>query len=249
MGLHTPNNTMKSARLALTALGLISALTLSHAQSEVSSTSTATLPHQLLHLNASDQTDVQQDWLVMTLAVQKEGPQASGIQKQLNAIVAAALAMATPSIKPGLLELSTGRMSVSPRYGRDGKINAWQGSAQVVLQGSDAEQITLLASKLQDLTVSQINWKLSPEQRNEAEMRIQAQAVERFKIKARALTQQFGFAHYTLKEVRVSGQETGEGVMPRMAMVQMDDSAASPVPTLPGKSRVVVNITGSIQMR
>lgn len=238
---------MKSARLALTALGLISALTLSHAQSEVSNTSN--LSQQLLHLSASEQTEVQQDWLVMTLGVQKEGPQASGIQKQLNTMVAAALAVASPSIKPGLLELSTGSMNVSPRYGREGKINGWQGSAQVVLQGRDAEQITLLASKLQDLTVSQINWKLSAEQRNEAEMRIQTQAVERFKIKARALTQQFGFANYTLKEVSVSGQETGEGVMPRMAMVQMDDSAASPVPTLPGKSRVVVNITGSIQMR
>lgn len=240
---------MKSARLALTALGLVSALTLSYAQSEAPGASNATLPHQVLHLSASAQTEVQQDWVIMTLAVQKEGPQAPGVQKQLNAVIAAALAVAAPSMKPGLLEQSTGSMNVSPRYGRDGKIIAWLGSAQVVLQGKDAEQIASLASKLQDLTVSQIDWKLSDEQRKEAEMRIQAQAVERFKNKARSLTQQFGFADYTLKEVRVGGQENGESVMPRMAMVQMDVPSASPVPTQPGKSRVVVNITGSIQMR
>lgn len=240
---------MKSVRLALTALGLVSALTLSHAQSEVSGTSHANVPHQMLHLSASAQTEVQQDWLVMTLAVQKEGLQAPGVQKQLNAVVAAALAVAAPSIKSGVLELSTGSMNVSPRYGRDGKITAWQGVAQVVLQGKDAEQITSLASKLQDLTVSQIDWKLSAEQRKEAETRMQAEAVAGFKNKARTLTQQFGFADYTLKEVRVGGQETNEGVMQRMAMVQMDAPSTSPVPTLPGKSRVVVNMTGSIQLR
>jgi len=64
-----------------------------------------------------------------------------------------------------------------------------------------------------------------------------------------ALTQQFGFSAYTLREVRVNAQEASEGsVMPRMAMVQMDEAPAA-VPTMAGKSRVVVNLTGSIAMR
>ncbi len=204
---------------------------------------------QVLHLSASAQTDVAQDWLVITLAVQKEGLQAPAVQKQLNAALAAALAVAKPQAKPGSLDVSTGEMNVSPRYGRDGKVNGWVGSAQLVLQGRDAEQITTLSTRVQDLTVAHIDWRLSPEQKSAAESRIQAEAVARFQSKAQALTQQFGFAAYTLREVRVNAQESGEGgVMPRMALASMD-AAPAPVPTMAGKSRVVVNISGSIVLR
>lgn len=185
----------------------------------------------------------------MTLSVQKEGLQASAVQKQLNAVLSAALAVATPLAKPGDLRVSTGDMSVSPRYGREGKVNGWSGSAQLVLQGRDADQIATLATRLQDMVVSQVDWLLSPEQKSAAESRIQAEAVARFKGKAQALTQQFGFAAYMLREVRVSAQEAGEGgLMPRMAMAQMD-AAPAPMPTQAGKSRVVVNVSGSIVLR
>lgn len=206
--------------------------------------------HQLVHLSASAQTEVQQDWLVMNLAVQKEGLHAPAVQKQLSAVLTAALAIAKPWVKPGSVDLSTGEMNVSPRYGRDGKVNGWVGSAQLLLQGRDAEQISTLAGRLQDLTVSQIEWQLSPEQKSAAEGRIQAEAVKQFQTKAKSLTQQFGFVSYSLREVRVSAQERAEvSAMPRIAMAQMDASAGSPVPTLAGKSRVVVHVSGSIVLR
>jgi predicted secreted protein len=207
-------------------------------------------PHQVLHLTASAQTEVPQDWLVMVLTVQKDGVQAASVQKQLHAVLGAALAVATPMAKPGAVEVSTGEMNVSPRYGRDGKINAWAGFAQLILQGRDSVQIATLASRLPDSVVSQMDWRLSQEQRVAAESRLQAEAVERFQSKAQSLTQQFGLTAYTLKEVRVNAQETAEGlVIPRMAMAQMDAPSAAPVPTLAGKSRVVVNVSGSIQLR
>ena len=207
-------------------------------------------PHQVLHLSASAQTEVPQDWLVMSLSVQKEGWQAPAVQKQLNATLSSALAVATPMAKPGVLEVRTGEMNVSARYGRDGKISGWVGSAQLVLQGRDAEQMATLAGRLQDLTVSQIDWRLSPEQKSAAEARVQAEAVAHFQSKAQSLTKQFGFAAYTLREVRISAQEASDGiVMPRMAMAQMDAPAPMPVPAVAGKSRVVVNVSGSIQLR
>jgi uncharacterized protein YggE len=89
---------------------------------------------------------------------------------------------------------------------------------------------------VQDLTVANIDWRLSPEQKSAAESRIQAEAVARFQSKAQALTQQFGFAAYTLREVRVNAQEAGEGgVMPRMALASMD-AAPAPMPTMATKA-------------
>jgi predicted secreted protein len=246
---------MKLIRTPLMAWALMTALALPVAS--VQAQSAASSPHaaqaalnQVLHLSASAQTEVPQDWLVITLLVQKEGLQAPAVQKQLNAMVSAALAVVIPMARPGALEVKTGEMNVSPRYGRDGKMNGWVGSAQLVLQGRDVEQITTLAGRMQDLTVAQIDWRLSPEQKAAAESRIQAEAVAQFQSKAQSLTQQFGFAAYTLREVRVSAQEVGEGsVMPRMAMAQMDAPSPMPVPVVAGKSRVVVNISGSLVMR
>ena len=246
---------MKLIRTPSMAWTLMTALALPaasvQAQSAASSTHAAqTALNQVLHLSASAQTEVAQDWLVITLSVQKEGLQAPAVQKQLNAMVSAALAVATPMAKPGALEVKTGEMNVSPRYGRDGKMNGWLGSAQLVLQGRDVEQITTLAGRMPDLTVTQIDWRLSPDQKTAAEARIQAEAVAHFQSKAQSLTKQFGFAAYTLREVRVSAQEVGEGVvMPRMAMAQMDAPASMPVPAVAGKSRVVVSISGSIVLR
>jgi hypothetical protein len=122
--------TMKLIRTPSMAWALMTALALPAAsvlaQSAASSPHAAHAPlNQVLHLSASAQTEVPQDWLVITLSVQKEGLQAPAVQKQLNAIVTAALAVATPMIKPGALEVKTGEMNVSPRYGRDGKMNGW----------------------------------------------------------------------------------------------------------------------------
>ena len=206
-------------------------------------------PQQVLHLRASAHADVPQDWLVMTLAVQKEGLQAPALQKQINAVLSAALAVASPLAKPGAVEVSTGEMAVSPRYGREGHINGWTGSAELILQGRDATQIATLATRMQDLAVSQIDWQLSPEQKWAAESRIQAEAVARFRSKAQTLTQQFGFAAYTLQEVRVGGQEVEEmGTMRPVARSRMA-ADSEPMATRAGKSRVVVNVEGSIVLR
>lgn len=240
---------MNTARRVWMALNLLVVMSCAHAQGDRTAALVNAAPAQILHLSASAQTEVPQDWLVMSLSVQKEGLLAPWVQNQLNTVLAAALSVAAPLAQPERLEVRTGSMNVSPRYGRDGKIHGWTGSAQLVLQGKDAEQITALAARLQDLTVSQIDWMLSSDQQKEAEARIQAQAVERFRAKAQVLAQQFGFASYSLHEVRVTAQEASEGIMPRMAVAQMDAPPASPVPTLAGKSRVVVNISGSIQLR
>jgi hypothetical protein len=63
------------------------------------------------------------------------------------------------------------------------------------------------------------------------------------------LASSFGFANYSLREVRVSSQDSGHDIQPRMASVQMDSVAASPVPVQAGQSRVVVNVSGSIQLK
>ncbi|MGV0985448.1 MAG: SIMPL domain-containing protein [Limnohabitans sp.] len=213
---------------------------------------TATLqstPSQVVHLSATASAQVTQDWLVMTLASQKEGSDAAVVQKQIQSSLAAALALVQSSAQKGMLDVSTGQMSVYPRYGRDGKSNGWAGVAELVLQGRDITRITEAAGRVQGMTVSQVQWQVSPELKRQVENRIQGQAVEQFQSRASALASSFGFANYSLREVRVSSQDSGHDIQPRMASVQMDSVAASPVPVQAGQSRVVVNVAGSIQLK
>jgi len=206
---------------------------------------------QIVHLSASASAQVTQDWLVMTLAVQKEGADAATVQKQIKTQLASALALAQGSAQAGLLDVSTGQLSVSPRYGRDGKTNGWTGVAELVLQGRDVDRITAVAGRVQGLTVSQVQWEVSPELKRQTEGRIQGQAVAQFQSRASALASSFGFVSYGLREVRVTNQESaGEQPQLRMASVQMDTAPSPmPIPAQAGQSRVTVNVSGSIQLK
>lgn len=221
-----------------------------HAQNSVTKDPLAA-SSQIVHLSASASAQVTQDWLVMTLAVQKDGTDAATVQKQIKTQLASALSLAQGSAQVGLLDVSTGQLSVSPRYGRDGKTNGWTGVAELVLQGRDIGRIAEAAGRVQGMTVSQVQWQVSPELKRQVENRIQGQAVAQFQARASALASSFGFGTYGLREVRVTNQETsGEPPQVRMASMQMDAAPSlMPVPAQAGQSRVVVNVAGSIQLK
>lgn len=122
---------------------------------------------------------------------------------------------------------------------------------ELVLQGRDIERITNVAGRVQGMTVSQVQWQVSPELKQKTENQIQGQAVAQFQERASALAASFGFRAYGLREVRVSTQETSSEIQPRTAMVQMDAPPNGPqgMAVQAGQSRVVVSVSGSIQLR
>jgi predicted secreted protein len=159
------------------------------------------------------------------------------------------LAEARKTAQPGQLDVRTGNFALYPRHGRDGKISAWTGSAELVLEGRDFPRITQAAGRIQTLTVGGIAFGLSREARAKVEGDAQTMAIERFKAKAGELAKGFGFAGYTLREVAVNANEPG---YPQPRMVTMQAKAASSdssVPVEPGKSTVIVTVSGSVQLR
>ncbi|WCM91760.1 SIMPL domain-containing protein [Acidovorax sp. NCPPB 2350] len=208
-------------------------------------------PQNVLQLSASGAVEVQQDLLVLTLAATREGADASAIQAQLKQVLDAALAEARRSAQPNQMDVRTGRFGLSPRYGKDGKIAAWQGRAELILQGRDFARITTAAGRIQSMPISQVAFELSSEARARVEGEAQTRAIEQFKARAGELAKGFGFSGYTLREVAVHGNEmvpgnsvTLMGAMAKSAMA----SADAPVPVEAGKAQVVVNVSGSVQL-
>ena len=201
-------------------------------------------------LSANGSVEVQQDLLAISMSTTREAADANLVQTQLKAALDAALTEAKKTAQPGQLDVRTGNFSLYPRYGKDGKINGWQGSSELVLEGKDFARISATAGKIQTLTVANVVFSLSREQRAKAEGSAQGLAIERFKAKAGEIAKGFGFSAYTLREVSVNASDQGYVPRPRvMAMEMKVASADAAVPVEAGKSTVVVTVNGSVQLK
>lgn len=201
-------------------------------------------------LQASASVEVQQDLLSMAMNTTVAGTDAGQVQAQLKRALDAALVQARAAAMPGQMEVRTGAFSLYPRYGKEGQINGWQGSAELVLEGRDFSRITATASSIRTLTVGQVGFALSREQRARVEREAQAQAIERFRAKAGEVARGFGFGGYSLREVAVNANDQESSPRPRMAAMQARAGAEdAPLPVEAGKSLVQVNVSGSVQMK
>jgi predicted secreted protein len=199
-------------------------------------------------LSASGSVEVQQDLLSILMSTTRDGTDAAAVQSQLKAALDAALLEAKKTAQPGLMDVRTGNFSLYPRYNKDGKISGWQGRTELVLEGKDFPRITATAGKIQTLTLGNVGFALSREQRAQVEGQAQAQAIESFKAKAAEISRSFGFSSYTLREVAINANDQGP-IRPRMMAMEAKSADSSPIPVEAGKSTVLVNVSGSVQMK
>lgn len=210
----------------------------------------ANTPSQnVVQLGANGSVEVQQDILSISLSTTRDGMDANAVQSQLKTALEVALAEAKKAALAGQLDVRTGSFNLLPRYSRDGKLSGWQGSTELVLEGKDVARISATAGKVQTLTVSNIQFSLSREQRGKAEAQAQSMAIERFRSKAEEIAKAFGFSGYTLREVAINAND--QGFNPRVRTLAADSvssSASAAVPVEAGKSNVVVTVSGSVQL-
>ena len=207
-------------------------------------------PQNVAQLSASGSVEVQQDLLSISMNTTRDGTDAATVQTQLKQALDSALAQAKQAAVPGQMEVRTGNFSLYPRYGKDGKINGWQGSTELVLEGKDFPRITSTAGKIQTLTLGNVSFALSREQRARVEGEAQTLAIERFKLKAGDIARSFGFGGYSLREVSVNANDQGYTPRPRaMAMSAKSEMSDSALSVEAGKSTVLVNVSGSVQMK
>jgi predicted secreted protein len=161
-----------------------------------------------------------------------------------------ALAQARREAQPEALEVRTGGFSVLPRYGRDRRIASWVGTAELILEGTDAARVSEAAGRVPGMVVMNAGFRLSRARRERAEREVQGQAIAQFRAKAGEIAKGFGFAGFSLREVSVNVQDMGPAPMARMLAKEATATAAeAPLPVEAGKSAVTVNVSGSVQLR
>ena len=211
-------------------------------------------PQNVVSFQSSGSTEVAQDQMRITLSTTLEGSNAQEVQTRLRKAVDSALAEAKPQAQPEKMEVTTGSFRINPRYGKDSKISAWQGYAEVQLEGTDFARITGTAATIKSLSMNGISFGLSPKTQREAEAKAQGDAINTFKNRAQQLSAAFGFGGYSIREVNINGNEYGgmqPAAAPRMKAMMASPvmEADSAIPAEPGKTRVEVSVNGSIQMK
>ncbi|NIF85748.1 DUF541 domain-containing protein [Comamonas sp. Tr-654] len=240
-----------SSRAAAAALALAAACAGGNVWAQAAARD-AQRPANVVQLSAQGTVEVKQDWMTATLSASKDGRDAASVQSQLQKIVESAMTTLRNDAQGRQMELSTGNFSISPRYGNNGKIEGWQGQAEIVLQGRDFVRITQAAAKVQEMTLGSMSFGLSREAREKVEGEAQAKAIENFRQRAAAISKSFGFAGYSLREVNVSSSGGGGHPMPRPRMMSMAKASyadAAPVPVEADRAEVTVTVGGSIQMQ
>ncbi len=208
----------------------------------------------VVSLSASAAVDVQKDWITVVFSTTREGADAAAVQSQLRQALDAALTEARKIAKPGQVEVQTGAFSLYPRYTNKPNVPAvitgWQGSTELVVEGRDVPAISQLTGRVNTLTIARVSFSLSREAREKVEGDVAAQAIARFRARAEAVSRQFGFSGYTVREVAVNAESPGAVVMPVMRAQAMRAGAAEEaLPVEAGKASVTAQVTGSVQMR
>ncbi|MDP1650404.1 MAG: SIMPL domain-containing protein [Rubrivivax sp.] len=213
-------------------------------------------PQNVVSLAASASVEVAKDWLTVVFSTTREGADAATVQSQLRQALDVALTEARKAARPGQLEVQTGAFSLYPRYapvdpkapaGRPG-IAGWMGSTELVVEGRDTQAIAQLTGRIQTLSIARVGFSLSREAREKVEGDVSAQAISRFRARADAVSRQFGFGGYTVREVNVSSNEPPGQMQPLMRAQAARAMAEESLPVEAGKAVVTATVSGSVQM-
>jgi predicted secreted protein len=203
----------------------------------------------VLALTASATVEVPRDMISVTLSVTREGPEPGGVQAALQQALDAALAEARRAARPQQVDVRTGAFSLFPRTTQKGGIAAWQGTAELVIEGRDMPAIAQLVGRIGPMTVARVHHGLSRELREKTEAAVAEQAIARYRARADDAARAFGYGSYAVREVTVTGGEPGGPEPMAMRMRAMDASAeAAPLPVEAGRQPVTVTVTGTVQM-
>jgi predicted secreted protein len=202
----------------------------------------------LLELTATAQREVGNDQVDATLYVQDNQREPGPLADRLNRAVTQALAgaRAYPAV-----QASSGSYSSWPDYDKDGKIQGWQGRAEVKLKSKDFVQCAQLVALLQkNMLLQSVDFSVAPETRKKTEQQLLPEAIAQLQATAGVAAQALGKHRVTVKALQIGDG----GAMPRPMMAMMakrTDAPASSVATpdwQAGQSVLQMQVSGKLEL-
>lgn len=219
----------------------LAALALAFPASAVASDGSTTLT-----LTGKTERQVANDHMTARMTTEARAPEAAAAAATVNRNMEAALDRAAEQegIEARTIGYSTRAIHDSEDRSR---INAWHVQQTLELTSGDFDRLGELVGTLQqhELTVSQIQFSLSPEARQAHREAMIEEAMEDLKEQARVIARSLGATHLRTLEVELPDDHYG-GQQPMMAMRAMDESASQPALEA-GHSTLSLSVRGRLQ--
>lgn len=204
----------------------------------------------VLHLEAQAYTEVEQDTVVITLQATRQSSEQAIVTKELSETVSAILKDAKGQ---DVVKVSSGNYYVRPQHDKDGKVTAWIGQSQLLLESTNMPAASELAAKYQDkMPVANVSFTVSKQTRNAAEKDLMTEAAKAFRQRAQAMSTALGYGSFQIKEVHLGGSgavyRSPKSYRSEMVMMSAAPSMADALPIDSGTEDVTLSLNGSIYL-
>ncbi|GGY21508.1 SIMPL domain-containing protein [Paludibacterium paludis] len=203
-----------------------------------------------LRLTASAQSQIANDQLSATLYLQEKNAQPAQLADRLNRAINRALADAKPFTK---VETTSGSYNTWPDYDKNGRIQGWQGRAEIRLKSRDIKQASELVAKLQqNLALGNLQFEVSDEARRAVEKTLIPAAIGELKEQGRIAAQALGKSAVQVKELEIGNNLSP--VRPVMLRMKAMGAAAEAMDVAqpnwqPGQSEIQLQVTGRLELK
>jgi predicted secreted protein len=199
----------------------------------------------LVMLTAQAEREIPNDLLTATLAAEAEGADpallADGVNRTMQRSLATALTYKS-------VRAQSGGYQTFPVYDKN-RVARWRVRQELRLESADFAAATELIGKLQaNLVVTGLNLSVSNEARRKAENALIPEALASFDERARVVRDAMKAKGYRMRDLQLSA---GGGAPPRpmMAMARMAEMSPAPPAVEPGSTRILVTVSGTVQLQ
>ena len=211
------------------------------------------LTYQRVDFSTEVSREVSNDQMNATISIELTDKDAGRLAQQLTLAINDAMkkAAAYPAVKA-----TSGNQNTWPIYGStitsSSKLESWRGRTEIRLESKDFKAAGELIGKLQEkLQMNGISFVVSADTRRKVEDSLTAEAIAAFKTRADTIRGAWNAKAYKL--VQMSLGASGNPMpymMMRSSMKTMDAAESAPAQDLAGgETRLVVNVSGSIELQ
>lgn len=214
----------------------------------------------IVELAATASVEVEQDWLEVTLGINRQGPNAQAVQRTIKQAITSTMGQLKTQLNSAdeqAMRVRTQNFGVYPRYNNSGKIVQWQAQAQIVISGRDFDRITQAASQVGEMVIEGMHFSLSEAGRERVTGQALQQALATFSQRAQTIAQGLGHHGWTTHSITVDHHDVNmTRHAPRLysEMASMSKSSSMEVEQAaswvePGNVRVRVDVNGSVVLK
>jgi predicted secreted protein len=200
----------------------------------------------LVHLNAQAEREIPNDLLTATLAVEAEGADPAQLADGVNRGMQRALGVA---LSYRAVKTQSAGYQTIPVYDKN-RVARWRVRQELRLESADFAAATELIGKLQSgLMVTSLALSVSAEARRKAENVLIAEALAAFDERARVVRDAMKAKSYRVRDLQVAPGGAPPRPMLAMAARAMSAESMAQPAVEPGSTRILVAVSGTIQLQ